>query len=141
MTSEFQRIVDAFEHTVLSFDEIPRIQGFYLLFDENGHFIYVGKGWLDERVAIHFDPKQPQNTFFEEATYWTAYPTGNENEALKEERKIYDLWKKWTGLPPKRNQNVPEGPKNEGDFDRYAALQEIAAKINELRLRNNYRNT
>ena len=89
-------------------ENIPHVQGVYLLFDTNGEFIYVGKGWGDDRVKSHFD-KNRKDDYFYDACYWMWLPAFDENEAFAYEKAVYDVHCQLTGQPPKHNEIAPPG--------------------------------
>jgi hypothetical protein len=102
---------DLLQHTIVpwgSLAQIPHTQGFYLVFDQIGKLIYVGKGYGDERVMTHFTPNKPEE-YFDEARYWFWYQTNDECRAKAYERAIYDDTVNETGQPPSRNKVRPEG--------------------------------
>lgn len=103
--------LDMVKHTQLepcSEKEIPHAQGFYLVFDDNGDFIYVGKGWLNIRVNIHFN-SNAKDDYFPEACFASFFITNDESQALAYELAIYDAHVEETGSPPKRNRERPSG--------------------------------
>jgi excinuclease UvrABC nuclease subunit len=120
-------------------DQIPHTQGFYLIFNEDAEFIYVGKGYGDERVKIHFNMSS-EKEFIDEACFWLWFQTNDEDKALAYERAVYEVYVQKTGTPPKYNKKVPEGARESSQF---AMLENSLAKqdwqnflsnIRELRL-------
>jgi len=93
---------------ILSLHNAPREQGFYLVFDEMGHFVYVGKGELYSRVNSHFDPNNEAD-YFPDAAWVIWIVTGSEDSALAFEKAVYTTWKSETKIAPKYNVRTPPG--------------------------------
>lgn len=108
MTLTFLDLVNHTPFLPCSASDIPHEQGFYLIFDSQGEFVYVGKGWLDVRVKIHFDPTEKKE-YYPEACFWCFFETEDEAQALAYELAVYDYHLAETGLPPKRNDKRPPG--------------------------------
>jgi hypothetical protein len=86
---------------------IPHEQGFYLLFDVRGIPIYVGEGWLDERIKTHFNSNAGAQ-YYDDACYCFWVPTFDKNIARAYEKAIYDDFAS-KGTPLIRNRERPTG--------------------------------
>lgn len=87
---------------------VPNTTGYYMLFAENGDFIYVGKACdLRRRLIDHFGPNEENekiNGIVEHAIYW---PTSTREEAEEAEGELYDAWVCHTGQLPHANKIRP----------------------------------
>jgi len=116
---------DFLGHTTIergSLEAIPHIQGFYLLFDAKGEFIYVGKGFGDDRIKSHFN-KNNVTDYYSDARYWVWIPTYDENEAFAYEKAVYDVHCQITGCAPKHNDISPPGIPSPTDLFRIEAIK------------------
>ena len=86
----------------------PDLSGYYLLFSEQGNFIYVGKAsQLRSRLLDHFSEREDNERIRLLAKYaiWQVTPT----EAVAQiwEGRVFDQWVRSTGESPIANINWP----------------------------------
>jgi hypothetical protein len=122
----FRLVSDLGLHVSLTVDAAPESCGVYLLFDDAGRFIYIGKADnLRKRLGEHFSPSEENLMIriFAKLFVWVASPSislAEENEG-----SIYDMWMETFGYPPLANRNAP--PKS-----KYAGLSEQQKKLRVL---------
>ncbi len=88
--------------------QVPVSPGYYLLFAENGDFIYVGKAKdLRNRLTDHFGLDEENERINGIAEYAIWIPTQTIAEAEEAEGHLYDIWVRNTGRHPAENKNKP----------------------------------
>ena len=104
----------------------PQTPGYYLLFGQNGEFIYVGKtDNLQQRLHGHYQSTE-QNAIIRQHLRFSAwFPTNTVAEAEIGEGKVYDAWVSAAGARPMANVNRPP---------RAAVDEQLAARQALLRL-------
>ncbi len=106
----FQEICDYIGSSVEPFDKAPKEPGYYLLFTEDGIFIYVGKASdLNYRITYHFSKDETNERIRDNVKYVAWFITSSVNEAERKEGEIYDNWVRSTGMPPFANKVKPPG--------------------------------
>ena len=87
---------------------VPSTTGVYMLFAENGDFIYVGKASdLRQRLTDHFAPNEENKKINGRVEKAIWQPTRTIDEAEETEGKLYDAWFRHTGKPPCTNEIKP----------------------------------
>ncbi len=118
--------------------QAPTTLGYYMLFAENGDFIYVGKADnLHQRLVNHFGqgedgPHEENERINGIAKYAIWMPTQTIAEAEEAEGHLYDTWVRNTGLPPFANKNKPPKSKLRDNETKIAKLR-LRQILNELR--------
>lgn len=93
-----------------SFEDIPHSIGWYLLFDQSGTIIYVGKaGDLHSRLRDHFSENEENDDIRKMAFGAIWFPQTNMADAENGEAMFYLAWIKMTGKPPPANKIDPPG--------------------------------
>ena len=88
--------------------QAPHTIGYYMLFADNGDFIYIGKARdLHQILTGHFGPNEVNERIKGIAKWAIWQPTQNINEAEDAEGDLYDTWVRITGAPPFANKNKP----------------------------------
>lgn len=106
--------------------QAPRTTGCYMLFAENGEFIYAGKADdLHERLTDHFGPNEKNEKIKGIAKYVIWEQTRTIDEAEELEGYLYDAWFRITGRPPSANKIKPPKSKLSDDEIRIAQLRQI----------------
>ena len=114
MTWNFFDLLGKLQLKVMDIKEAPNTCGYYLLFGENGEFIYIGKASnLNERLSEHFGRNEQNERIKFLARYAIWEVTTSVEEAENAEGAIYDMWVSATGIPPIANKNKP--PKSKLD--------------------------
>ena len=109
---------DVLAHTMIQWENnIPHERGFYILFNFAGMPIYVGEGWLDDRIKTHFN-SDAGTEYYNDACYCLWILTFDKNVACAYERAIYDDFAS-KGIPLTRNRKRPTGVP--GKFPNYFA--------------------
>jgi len=86
----------------------PTTPGYYMLFAEQGEFIYVGKANnLHTRLADHFGDDEENERIKGVAKFAFWESTQNIAQAEEAEGDFYDTWVEITGIPPFANKNKP----------------------------------
>ena len=108
MDWNFFDLAEEFGLCVGDIAQAPNTTGYYMLFAENGEFIYVGKADdLCRRLADHFGPNE-ENERINGIVKWAIWEqTWKVDEAEEAEGHLYDTWVHTTGLPPFANKNKP----------------------------------
>ena len=104
--------------------EAPDSHGVYMLFDQEGRFIYVGKAdGLRQRLGDHFSPQEDNMLIRMLARYfvWEVTPSLETAEAM--EGAIYDTWLEQSGYPPLGNRIAPPRSKYANVDPRIARLR------------------
>jgi hypothetical protein len=92
----------------LGFQGIPLSPGVYLLYDNEGRFIYVGKASnLRHIVAAHFMPSEDNLRIRMFATATIYQVTSSVEDAESLEGSIFDQWVRKTGQYPFANRVAP----------------------------------
>ncbi len=108
MTWNFFDLLNDLGLDVMNISLAPNAPGFYLLFAENGDFIYVGKaGNLKSRIQEHFSNNEKNVRIKDIAKYVIWKTTVSLNQAEEAEGKLFDIWVQNTGLHPFANINKP----------------------------------
>lgn len=90
------------------FNQAPESPGYYMLFGENGHFIYMGKATnLRGRIAQHFSIREPNIRIRQFAKYVYWHTTNSIAEAEQSEGEVFDRWVRATGEYPLANEIQP----------------------------------
>jgi hypothetical protein len=118
MYPSFFDFITCVPFTFWRLDQIPHAQGFYLIFNASAELIYVGKGYGDIRVPIHFN--QATKEYFNDAYFWLWFQVNDENMALAYEKVVYYSYLKKKKISPRHNRIAPQGSPN--------FLQNILAK-------------
>jgi hypothetical protein len=125
--NDFFRLVSELGlHVSLTVDSAPESCGVYLLFDDAGRFIYIGKADnLRKRIGEHFSPSEENLLIriFAKLFVWIVTPSISKAE--EQEGAIYDMWMETFGYPPLANRNAT--PKS-----KYAGLTEQQKKLRIL---------
>ena len=104
----FFDIVKEFGLSINGIDQAPETPGYYLLFAEEGTFIYVGKcDDLRKRLAEHFGSGETNERIRGIARYAIWQPTPDVRAAEIAEGALYDEWIRQTGVPPFANKQKP----------------------------------
>lgn len=129
----FFDLAEAYGLYIEDISQAPPATGYYMLFAENGDFIYVGKANnLHQRLADHFGPGEENERISGIAKYAIWKPTQTIAEAEEAERHLYDTWVRNTGLPPFANKNKPPKSKLRDNETKIAKLR-LRQILNELR--------
>lgn len=129
----FFELAEAYGLYVEDIAQAPMTLGYYMLFAENGDFIYVGKANnLHQRLADHFEPDEENERISGIAKYAIWMPTQTTAEAEEAEGHLYDTWVRNTGLPPFANKNKPPKSKLRDNETKIAKLR-LRQILNELR--------
>jgi predicted GIY-YIG superfamily endonuclease len=109
------------------FGTIPSGPGCYLLFDETGYFIYVGKATnLNTRITYHFSQDESNARIKSFVKYVVWETTLDVEAAEKLEGEIFDHWVNHTNQYPFANLVAPPKARNTRGYDpRYGRLQEL----------------
>lgn len=114
--------------------QAPNTPGYYMLFAENGEFIYVGKtSNLHQRLNHHFGPNEENERIkgIVEYVIWEQTQTVAEAEAA--EGHLYDTWVRRTGLPPFANKNKPPKSKLKNNEIMVSELRQILQELRSLK--------
>ena len=113
--------------------QAPHTTGYYMLFTENGDFIYVGKASdLHQTLADHFGPNE-ENERIKGIAKWAIWEqTQSIDEAEEAEGHLYDTWVHITGLPPFANKIKPPKSKLRDSEIMVAKLRQILAEHRSL---------
>ena len=133
MKWNFHSLVAECGLAVLDIREAPNAIGYYMLFADNGEFIYVGKADnLSERLADHFGEHEENERIKGIVRYaiWEQTPTISEAEDA--EGDLYDTWVRSTGLPPFANKNKPPKSRLEDNEILVAKLRQILTEQSTL---------
>ena len=134
MDWNFFDLAEEFGLYVGNIAQAPHTTGCYMLFAENGEFIYVGKADdLHERLTDHFGPNEKNEKIKGIAKYVIWEPTRTIDEAEEIEGYLYDAWFRITGRPPSANKIKPPKSKLSGDEIRVAQLRQILEALRSLR--------
>ena len=129
----FFDLAKAYGLYVEDISQAPHTTGYYMLFAENGDFIYVGKADnLHQRLADHFGPDEENERISGIAKNAIWKPTQTISEAEEAERHLYDTWVRNTGLPPFANKHKPPKSKLRDNETKIAKLR-LRQILNELR--------
>ena len=134
MNWNFSDIVRDCGLCIFDIAQAPNTTGYYLLFAENGEFIYVGKAdYLHDRLTDHFGPNEKNEKIKGIAKYviWEQARTIDEAEDI--EGYLYDAWFRITGRPPSANKIKPPKSKLSDDEIRVAKLCQFLKEIRSLR--------
>ena len=102
---------------------VPNTTGVYMLFAENGDFIYVGKASdLRQRLTDHFGPNEENKKINGRVEHAIWLPTRTIDEAEEAEGNLYDTWFRHTGQPPYANEIQPPKSKSSDIEIRVAKL-------------------
>lgn len=127
---------DLIKECGLHIDDIaqaPHTTGYYMLFAENGDFIYVGKATdLHETLTGHFGPNEVNERIKGIAKWAIWKQTQNIDEAEEAEGHLYDTWVHITGLPPFANKIKPPKSKLRDSEIMVAKLRQILAEHRSL---------
>lgn len=108
MTWNFFEMVRDLGLDVLDITLAPTQSGYYLLFAEQGEFIYVGKADnLRTRLAEHFSEDEENERIRGIVRYAIWQQTPVVGAAEEAEGHLYDAWVRITGTPPFANKNKP----------------------------------
>ena len=112
----FSDIVREYGLCIFDIAQAPNTTGYYLLFVENGEFIYVGKADdLHDRLTDHFGPNEKNEKIKGIAKYVIWKQTRTIDEAEDIEGYLYDAWFRITGRPPSANKIKPPKSKLRDD--------------------------
>lgn len=93
---------------VFDIADAPSSIGYYMLFAENGEFIYVGKAKdLRHRLSDHFGQDEENERIKGIVRYAIWEQTRSITQAEEAEGELYDTWVRSTGLPPFANKSKP----------------------------------
>lgn len=109
---------------------VPVSPGFYMLFDDSGRFIYVGKAKdLHDLLPKHYLPSE-QNSLIKSSIRFAAwFPTNSVIEAEIGEGRIYDYWVLKTGAKPLANHiRPPRATVNDQDAAKNALIKLLGLK-------------
>ena len=96
--------------------QAPNTTGYYLLFAENGDFIYVGKAAnLHQTLSSHFGLYEKNERIKGIVKYAIWEQTRTIEKAEEVEGSLYDIWFRSTGMPPFANKNKPPKSKLRDD--------------------------
>ena len=134
MNWNFSDIVRDCGLCIFDIAQAPNTTGYYLLFAENGDFIYVGKAAdLRQTLTRHFGSYEKNERikgFVEYAIWW---PTRTIVKAEESEGHLYDTWVRSTGVPPFANKNKPPKSKLRDDEIMVAKIRQILDIAGSLR--------
>ncbi|MCK4357405.1 MAG: GIY-YIG nuclease family protein [Candidatus Cloacimonetes bacterium] len=89
-------------------NNFPNTCGYYILFDEEGNFIYVGKASnLKDIISIHLSKNEINPKIKNFAKYVIYEKTHNINDSEIIEDEIFDDWVRNTGNYPFANRIKP----------------------------------
>jgi predicted GIY-YIG superfamily endonuclease len=118
---------------VFDITEAPGAIGYYMLFADNGEFIYVGKADnLHDRLADHFSENEENERIKGIVRYAIWEQTRTTSQAEDAEGDLYDTWVRSTGLPPFANKNKPPKSSLEDNEILVAKLRQILAEQSTL---------
>lgn len=133
MKWNFHSLVDECGLAVLDIREAPSAIGYYMLFADNGEFIYVGKADnLRERLADHFGEYEENERIKGIVRYAIWEQTHTISQAEDAEGNLFDTWVRSTGLPPFANKNKPPKSRLEDNEILVAKLRHILAEQSTL---------
>ena len=116
MSWSFQDLAKECGITVREISDAPELSGYYLLFNSQCKFIYVGKASnLKSILANHFSDSEDNKRIKGIARYAIWIPTSSTAEAEEAEGNIYDAWIKSTGMTPFANRVKPPKSKLSDD--------------------------
>lgn len=103
-----ESILEKYFHKKEVIPTYPETCGFYLIFNSDGYFIYVGKAKnLREEIRHHFSSNE-KNILLRFNAYTSAYITTETiDDAMAGEALIFDFWFKTHGVFPQANRNRP----------------------------------
>lgn len=134
MDWNFSALVREFGLYVGNVAQSPHTPGYYMLFTENGDFIYVGKAYnLHQRLNSHFGLNEENERIKGIAKYTIWEQTQSIYEAEEAEGHLYDTWVHITGLPPFANKIKPPKSKLRDSEIMIAKLRQILAEHRSLR--------
>ena len=134
MDWNFSDIVRECGLCIFDIAQAPNTTGYYLLFAENGDFIYVGKAAnLHQTLTGHFSHYEKNERINGIVQYAIWWPTRTIAKAEEVEGKLYDVWVRSTGVPPFANKNKPPKSKLQDDEIRIAKLRQILKELLSLR--------
>ena len=88
--------------------QVPDTSGYYMLFAENGDFIYIGKASdLRRTLTDHFGPNEENEKINGIVAHAICWPTSTREEAEEAEGYLYDAWFRYTGQRPYANKIRP----------------------------------
>ena len=130
MDWNFFDLVEEYDLYVGDIAQAPYTTGVYMLFAENGDFIYVGKASnLHQTLAGHFGTNE-RNERIKGIVKWAIWEqTQNIDEAEDAEGHLYDTWVDITGLPPFANKIKPPKSKLSDNEITVAKLRQILAEF------------
>ena len=133
MDLNFFDIVNEFGLHVGEIEQAPNTTGYYMLFAENGYFIYAGKASdLHQTLIDHFGPNE-ENERIKGIAKWAIWEqTQSIDEAEDAEGHLYDTWIQITGLPPFANKIRPPKSKLRDNEIMVAKLHRILAEYRSL---------
>ena len=101
---------------IVDIAQAPNTTGYYMLFAENGEFIYVGKAAnLYQTLTSHFGSYEKNERIKGIVEYAIWWPTRTIVKAEEAEGHLYDTWVRSTGVPPFANKNKPPKSKLRDD--------------------------
>lgn len=118
---------------ILDITLAPAESGYYLLFAEQGEFIYVGKADdLRQRLADHYGDNEDNERIRGIARYAIWQQTPSIADAEQAEGNLYDAWVRMTGVPPFANKIKPPCSRLTDDEILRAKLKQLLQEHSSL---------
>lgn len=132
MNWNFFYLVEECSLEIGNIGDAPETPGYYMLFDEQGEFIYVGKAKnLHTRLTAHFGDYEKNDKIKGVAKFAIWESTQNIAQAEEREGYFYDTWVGEKGIPPSANKNKPPRSKTDGDI-LHEKMQRILRKSSAI---------
>jgi len=109
----------------------PEVPGVYMLFDNDGRFVYVGKADnLKTRLSSHFSLTETNLLIRVFARLYVWEVTASVDVAEVEEGRLYDIWVDSAGYPPLANKVAPPKSKYSNVEKNTERLQALLRMLN-----------